>query len=257
MNAAPNNRSSQVAHGSSHEFVNGSADPLVVVDHGPCRLIIMNNPEKKNALTEEIRRGIVEEFSLVSKSDSVRAVILTGHGGAFSSGFDLSEVKRPGGPAIVRPDPGTAIRNAGVPVIAAVDGACITGGLELALNASFILASESALFADTHAALGIMPAWGMSALLPRAIGIRRARQLALTGEIIDAETAFRWGLVNEIMKSSFLMSRALSLGEKMATGPVGAKLAQLDLLNEMEGHTLEAALAAEGAALSAQKLEEN
>ena len=255
MNVVQNNQSNRETPDSLEDFVNGSTDPLVVVDHGAIRLIIMNNPQQRNALTEEIRRGIVRELSVVSTSHSVRAVILTGYGGAFSSGFDLSEIKRPGGPAIVRPDPGTAIRDVGVPVIAAVDGVCITGGLELALNASFILASDRARFADTHATLGIMPVWGMSALLPRTVGVRRARQLSLTGEIIDAATALRWGLVNEVMDSSSLIPRAISLAEMIAAEPVGLKRVQLNLFNDMDGHPFQAALAAEKAALTGQKSE--
>lgn len=229
-------------------------EALVVRDHGAIRFIVLNNPARRNALNEDIRRGLAERLAEVSSSEAVRVVILTGRGGAFSSGFDLSELRRPGGPAIVRPDPGEAVRRAGRPVIAAVDGACMTGGLELALSASFILASDRAVFADTHARVGIFPAWGMSALLPRAVGIRRARQMSLSGEAIDASTALAWGLVNEVVEPSRLLPRAIAIAEAIIAGDELSQLSQLDLLRDADGRPVAEAIAAEADALAAWRV---
>src|SRR5690606_469723 len=106
-------------------------------------------------------------------------LIVIGAGGNFCSGLDTSEPPDPDRPIAVRPHPGEAMRQFTKPSIAAVDGYCLTGGLELALSCSFIIATDRARFADTHGAIGIFPGWGMTALLPRAVGIRRARQLSL------------------------------------------------------------------------------
>lgn len=224
-------------------------DQLIVHDHDGIRLLILNNPRKRNALTEDIRRALPEQLALASDADDVRVIILTGSGGAFSAGFDLSEITRPGGPAVIRPDPGDAARRVRKPLIAAVDGPCMTGGLELALSASFIIASDRAVFADTHARVGIFPAWGMSALLPRAIGTRRARQLSLTGQKIDAATAHEWGLVNEVTAPSHVLARSVAIAREIIMGDERSQTAQLALLAATDAVPTSAALEAEAEAL--------
>ena len=82
------------------------------------------------------------------------------------------------------------------PIIGAVNGVAVTGGLELVLNCDFLVASERARFADTHARVGVHPLWGLTVLLPQAIGIRRAREMSATGNYVDARLALEWGLVN-------------------------------------------------------------
>ena len=84
-------------------------------------------------------------------------------------------------------------------MICAVNGACVSGGLEIALSCSFIVASERARFADTHARLGVIATWGLTALLPRAVGIRKATEMSITGNFVDADEALRIGLVNHVV----------------------------------------------------------
>ena len=150
----------------------------------------------------------------------IGAVVLTGQGAAFSAGVDLKELSDSGGPP--RPSrPGAddlagAIVACPVPVIAAVNGLAITGGFELALACDVILASTEARFADTHARLGILPAWGMTQRLPRLIGINRAKQLSFSGAFLDAERAERWGLVNEVCPPDELLPTAIALAGEMA-----------------------------------------
>ncbi|MEO7427836.1 MAG: enoyl-CoA hydratase-related protein, partial [Acidimicrobiales bacterium] len=103
------------------------------------------------------------------------------------------------------------------PVIGAVNGVAITGGFEVALACDYLVASERARFADTHARVGIMPGWGLTVLLPEAIGIRRAKEMSTTGNFLDAETALAWGLVNHIVPHDELLPFARSLAADIAT----------------------------------------
>jgi enoyl-CoA hydratase len=101
-------------------------------------------------------------------------------------------------------------------VIGAVNGVAITGGFELALACDFLVASERARFADTHARVGIMPGWGLTVLLPEAVGVRRAKELSTTGNFLDAGTALAWGLVNHVVPHEELLPTAQRLAADIA-----------------------------------------
>jgi len=105
------------------------------------------------------------------------------------------------------------------PVIGAINGATVTGGLELALACDFLVASERATFADTHARVGVMPGGGLTVRLPRLVGINRARQMSFTGDFVDARTAYEWGLVNEVVPHDRLLPRALEIAAAIASIP--------------------------------------
>ena len=97
------------------------------------------------------------------------------------------------------------------PLIGAINGVAVTGGLELALACDFLIASDRAQFADTHARVGVMPGWGLSVLLPQAIGVRRSREMSLTGNYVGAELAASWGLVNRVVPHEDLIGTVLEL----------------------------------------------
>jgi enoyl-CoA hydratase len=142
----------------------------------------------------------------------VGCVIITGNGRAFCAGLDLKELntvqlRETGGVTFV-----SVIEDMDAPVIAAVNGFAITGGLELALACDIIITAEHAQFADTHARVGVMPGGGMSARLPRAVGIRKAKELSLTGNYLSAQEAERLGLVNRVVPKEKLMDAARELG---------------------------------------------
>ena len=103
------------------------------------------------------------------------------------------------------------------PVIGAINGVAITGGFELALACDYLVASERARFADTHARVGIMPGWGLTVLLPEAIGVRRAKEMSTTGNFVDAETALTWGLVNHVVAHEELLPFCRQLGHDIAS----------------------------------------
>lgn len=106
-------------------------------------------------------------------------------------------------------------------MIAAVNGAAVTGGFELALACDVLLASTQARFADTHARIGVIPGWGLSQKLGRMIGISRAKEMAFSGNFIDAATAERWGLVNRVVAPEALLPTALALAVDIATALPG------------------------------------
>jgi enoyl-CoA hydratase len=176
----------------------------------------------------------------------VRAVVLTAVDPVFSAGVDFKEVGRgPTGAAGPTTNPAAILRAVRTPVICAVNGACVSGALEVALSATFVVASERARFADTHAQLGVVPTWGLTALLPRAIGVRAAREMSITGAFVGADDALRLGLVTHVVPHAELVPFALGLAARIpATGAVGE---MLDLYAAGEDLSLAEALAAEAA----------
>src|SRR5262249_17287933 len=152
---------------------------------------------------------------------SVRAVVITAVDPVFSAGVDFKEVaeRRAGGPSAT--NPGVALRSMSKPVICAVNGACVSGALEIALSSTFVVASDRARFADTHAGLGVVATWGLTALLPRAVGVRKAAEMSVTGNFVDAEEALRVGLVNHVVPHDDLLPFVQRLAADIAaTGAV-------------------------------------
>jgi enoyl-CoA hydratase len=197
-------------------LVEGRDDPFVVADRGRVRFIVLNRPNSRNALTRQMRRDFPLHLRAAENDPNVVALVITGAGSAFCAGVDLKERATDGPAPPINPNPAEALRSVRKPVIAAVNGACITGALEMALSCSFAMASDTARFADTHAKVGLFPRWSQPSLLARAAGIRRARQLMLTGEYIDAQTAFSWGIVNELLAPDRLLQRCLEIGSAIA-----------------------------------------
>lgn len=206
--------------------------------------ITIDRPEKKNALTLAMREELERLPEKVNDAEAVSVVLLSAVEPVFCAGADLKEIAESRGNLPVT-QPGAGLRGISKPTIAVVNGACVTGGLELALSCDFILASDRARFADTHAKLGVLPRWGMSALLPRRVGLARAKEMALSGRWVDAEEADRIGLVNRGVRHEALAAEAEVLAMQIAANPPRAVIASLDLLNRGDGASLEAALALE------------
>jgi len=197
-----------------------SSEVVLMEQKGAIAIVTLNRPETLNALSRELRNRLAAIFEDLKLRDDIRVVILTGAGRAFTSGIDLKEAGDKGftpGKEEVPTNLAEALSNYPWPIIAAINGFTITGGFELALMCDVLIASTKAQFADTHARVGIMPGWGLSQRLPRLIGISRAKQISLTGNFIDAETAERWGLVNSVHNPEDLMPFAIKLAEDMAT----------------------------------------
>jgi enoyl-CoA hydratase len=207
--------------------------------------ITLNRPAARNALSSELLRALVAAVAEAESRGDVDVAILTGADPAFCAGLDLRELgtgrvhselltggRRADGPSAEEAPAeemagtGRLLAGRAKPLIGAVNGAAVTGGLELALNCDFLLASERARFADTHARVGVMPNWGLTVLLPQAIGIRRAREMSATGNFVDADTALTWGLVNHVVPHEQLMPAARSLARDVA-GNDGAGVRQI------------------------------
>jgi enoyl-CoA hydratase len=186
-------------------------------DAGAVRVLTMNRPAARNALSPGLIEALYTQLREADDDPSVRAVVLTGADPAFCAGMDLGDPTWAGSNRAKPEDTFTAaLRALRKPLIAAVNGPAITGGLELALGCDFIIASDRAYFGDTHARVGIFPGGGMTVHLAEAIGVRHARQLSYTGELIDAPTALRLGLVNEVVPHEDLLPRVREIAKAMA-----------------------------------------
>jgi len=196
---------------SLEALVEGSGEPLVAITLESTRLLILNRPTARNAMNRAVRQAYSRELEAAEGNNDITVVIVAGAHGVFSAGVDVKENPPGARLPMVRPHPVEATRAMTKPTIALVDGACITGGLELATSCSFVIATHRSLFADTHMKIGIFPGWGLVSLLSSAIGARRAAQMQMTGELIDANRAYEWGLVNELVASDALLTRGLEV----------------------------------------------
>ncbi len=222
-----------------------SDQELVAVTSGATRVLIINRPGTRNAMSYEFRRAFAAATSAAESDSAVKVVIVTGAAGNFSSGVDLKDHRANPDRPTFHPNPAEAVRAMTKPVIAAVDGYCLTGGLELALSCTFVIATDDARFADTHAKVGLFPSWGLTALLPSAIGTRRARQLSITGAMIDARTAVSWGLVNEVTTPDALLVRCMEIAGQIESCAEDSVRLQLEVARLNDGVPLHVALSAE------------
>lgn len=181
-------------------------DTLVLSEtrDGVARLTL-NRPDALNAFTPDLLTRLIAAIEAAEADEGARAIVLEGAGRAFSAGVDLKLLQSAtfsagkvddifGDTAFAAAD---RLRLSSKPVIAKVHGFCFTGALELALQCDFILTTAGTKFGDTHAKWGLRPSWGMSQHLPRAVGVRRARELSFTAATFTGEDAVRWGLANE------------------------------------------------------------
>lgn len=198
-------------------------DSLLVETTGHVRTLTLHRPDRRNALDVPLLRALVEELRAADGDASVRCVVLTGSDPAFTAGLDLAAIEAGeltvGGTAGPETNPWRTLREIDVPVVGAVNGPAVTGGLELALGCDLLIASERARFADTHARMGIHPGGGLTLRLPRAVGIRAAKQMSLTGAFVDAAEAHRLGLVNEVVPHGELLERSHAVAAEIAETP--------------------------------------
>lgn len=187
-------------------------------------VVTLNRPEAMNALSRALRAELPKALNALDADPEVKVIILTGAGErAFTAGLDLKELGsdpqglRAANATDPSENPATAVFNVKKPVIGAINGVAITGGFELALACDVLICSRTARFADTHARVGITPGWGLSQKLSRTIGVYRAKELSLSGNFLDAQTAYDWGLVNRVVEPGELMAAAMKLAREMAT----------------------------------------
>lgn len=224
-----------------------STDILLITTQDRVRTLTLNRPQARNALSAELRRRFYGALGDAQADDDVDVVILTGADPVFCAGLDLKEL----GERSDLPDISPKWPPMTKPVIGAINGAAVTGGLELALYCDILIASEQARFADTHARVGLLPTWGLSVRLPQKVGVGMARRMSLTGDYLSAEEALRAGLVTQVVPHAELMPTARQVAASIVGNnqrAVRALLASYHRIDEAqtnEGLWIEAASARE------------
>ncbi len=207
-------------------------------------VLTVNRPDKLNALSTELTEELQHLLDEIEKDVDLRVVVITGAGDkAFVAGADINElVERDAlnGRDVSRFRQAlfAHIENLPIPVIAAVNGYALGGGLELALACNIRIASEKAQFGAPEVKLGIIPGDGGTQRLPRLVGLGRAMELVLTGDFIDAQEAHRIGLVNRVVSPDELMKSVMTLAKKIASRPpLAVKYAKEAVNRSQEGDT--------------------
>jgi len=236
-----------------------TTDPVLFERRGHVALLTLNRPDTRNALSgEEMFAAFEWIFDELNHDLSIRAAVLTGSGSAFCSGGNVAEMKGRTGMFGGTPEQITANYRTGiqriprafeklqVPIIAAVNGAAIGSGNDLACMCDIRIASSTARFAESFVKVGIIPGDGGCWLLPRVIGMARAAEMALTGDTIDAQQALRIGLVSSVVDPDALLTEALLLAERIAANPPQVLRWTKQLLKQGTNGTLDQALDAAG-----------
>lgn len=202
--------------------------------------ITLDRPEKRNAINETMGEELVDCINYCDENTNIRAIILTGNGKAFCSGGDVDtpplRAKRLLNvvhPALLE------IRRVAKPVIAAVNGPAIGGGFALALSCDLIVASKSARFNSHYVLIGVSPDCGMSYILPRLVGDKRATWLMFTGEMVDAQKGYEMGFVNQVVEDNQLLNEANALAKKLAASATSAIARTKELINRSWHESLE------------------
>lgn len=196
---------------------------------GRVAVITMNRPEKRNALNSEVRQELYNVLKRIDSDENIRSAIITGAGEAFIAGADIQAMKNyTVEDAIESSRQGSKvfsyIEKMGIPVIAAINGWALGGGLELALACDIRICSENAQFGQPEIKIGILPGYGATIRLPRIIGIARAKEMIYFGEIITAKEAENNGLVTLVTSPTDLMEKAMELAQKLVRGPASLSL---------------------------------
>jgi enoyl-CoA hydratase len=188
-------------------------DVLLIETQDRVRTLTLNRPQSRNALSAELRKRFFGALRDAEADADVDVVIVTGADPVFCAGLDLKEL----GDTTQLPDISPQWPPMAKPVIGAINGAAVTGGLEIALYCDILIASEQARFADTHARVGLLPTWGLSVRLPQKVGVGLARRMSLTGDYLSAADALRAGLVTEVVPHGELLATA----QRVAASIVG------------------------------------
>lgn len=223
---------------------------------GTAAWLVLDRPQAMNSVSPRMLEELDAALDIVARDAALRSVVLTGRGRAFCAGADLLSV-RGLGEAAARDFADAAhallqrIEAFPLPVIAAVNGLALAGGLELVLACDLVVAAREARFGDAHAKLGLLPGWGATARLPRRIGVARAKQMMFTAQQVPADTLAGWGLVHEVVPADALEAAVLAWCAQLADkSPLGLRRMK-QLLGDSLEQPLPVALRAERAMLEA------
>ena len=216
-------------------------------------VLTLNRPDARNALNIALTRALTEQFRILGDDETLRAAVITGSDPAFCAGLDLKDFSDANSPRGEVSALLALVPELKKPVIAAVNGAAMTGGLELAMGCDFIIASDKARFGDTHTKIGALAGGGMNSRLPRKVGMAWAKQMIFTCQPIDAATALRIGLANEVVTHDQLVTRAIELARAIAAHDPGLVVLVKQTLDQGGMATLGEAIALERQALTDRK----
>ena len=194
--------------------------------------LTLDRPDVRNAFNQTMIDEILTVLPLIDKNASIRVLIVTGAGKAFQAGADIAELRTMQPMDILRWNEGivrinATLENLRQPVIAAINGPAIGGGLELAISCTFRIMASTAIVGLPEVKLGIIPGTGGTQRLPRLIGKGHAAELLLTGDLIDAEKSYRIGLVNQVVDGDLLMGTAEKLAQRiMINAPIAVEMAK-------------------------------
>jgi enoyl-CoA hydratase len=211
---------------------------------GLCTLTL-NRPDKLNALDTPAFEELDAHLIALEKDDRIGCVVLRGAGRGFCSGADLKALANASLSPTFKPGVVQRLGLLPQPVIAAVHGVCLTGGLELALACDFILADTTARFADTHGRWGLVAQWGMSQRLPRRIGIPASKRLMMTGRTVEAEEAANIGLIDILAPEGRLDELLAGFTRDVLANSWHTNFATKQLMRETDGMSLAEGLAHE------------
>ncbi|MFY9920470.1 MAG: enoyl-CoA hydratase [Mycobacterium sp.] len=219
---------------AADEVLLSSGTVLLIETKDRVRTLTLNRPQSRNALSSALRKQFFAALRDAEADDAVDVVILTGADPVFCAGLDLKEL----GDTTELPDISPKWPPMTKPVIGAINGAAVTGGLELALYCDILIASEQARFADTHARVGLLPTWGLSVRLPQKVGLGMARRMSLTGDYLSAADALRTGLVTEVVPHDELLPTARRVAASIAGNNQKAVRALLESYHRIDdAHT--------------------
>lgn len=213
------------------------SDALLTERRDRVLVITINRPEQRNAVNNEVADGLVAAFAELDESDDLTVGVLTGAGGSFCAGMDLKAFATEGPPAAF----GTALENgARKPLIAALEGYVLAGGLELALTCDLLVAGEETQFGVPEVKRGLLAAGGALIRLPSRIPYAKAMELALTGDRIGAPEALELGLLNEVVPAgASVMDAALALADRIAVNAPLSIAASKQVIQASIGRTEE------------------
>jgi len=219
------------------------------------RRVSLNRPQRLNAIVPALLDDLVQALGAADRDPSIRAIVLTGEGRAFCSGDDLKEFESQAtGEAETKAyveriqDVTRAMVLGDTPIVGAIRGWAVGGGLEWVINCDFALAAEGTRFFFPEVSWGLFVTGGVTELLPRLVGLQRAREMILFGEKFDAQQAKDWGLIKNVVPDAELLPQAVALAKRLAALPPGPVRDLRRILARRDGGGLDAAMAAETAA---------
>jgi enoyl-CoA hydratase/carnithine racemase len=210
-------------------------ETLLLTKENGYALIQINRPQVLNALNSQVLKDIYNALFEMDHDDEMKCSIITGNEKAFAAGADIKEMADKNGKQMFSDnqfDSFYKIRSIKKPIIAAVNGFALGGGCELVMACDIIIASETAKFGQPEINLGVIPGMGGSQRLTRAVGKYRAMEILLTGDMFSAEDALKWGLINKVVPSEFLIEEAKLLAKKIAGKPLIAVQTAKEVINK-------------------------